>query len=162
MNFTVQNKGKTPVKLGALFLLSWFIFLLFLSSPGFGQQATRICDQPPGQRTRLIQSFGHRSTSLVGPIATEEAFVALFSQDKFLRDFREVLRQACLENYEADILSAVRSGDVSETTVTSGTEIKWVAGRRGGRVKVVGPARYVITSTLLQRQRCLAIFYCWM
>ena len=144
MNFTVQNKGKTPLKLGALFLLSWFIFLLFLSSPGFSQTATRICDQPPGQRTRLIQSFGHRSTSLVGPISSEENFVALFSQDKFLRDFREVLRQACLENYESDILSAVR-GDVSETTITSGTEIKWVAGRRGGRVKVVGPARYVGT-----------------
>jgi hypothetical protein len=144
MNFTVQNKEKFSRKFGLLFFFSWFVCMLFLSSSGFGQ-TTRICDQPPGQRTRLIQSFGHRSTSLVGPIANEEAFVALFSQDRFLADFREVLRQACLEQYESDLLSAIRGGEVSETTITSGTEIRWVAGRRGGRVKVVGPARYVGT-----------------
>jgi hypothetical protein len=143
MNFTVQNKEKISNRLGNLFFLSLFVCMLFLSSPGFGQ-TTRICDQPPGQRTRLIQSFGHRSTSLTGPIASRDAFVAMFSQDKFLADFREVLRQACLENYESEMLSAIRGG-VSETTITSGTEIKWVAGRRGGRVKVVGPARYVGT-----------------
>src|SRR5688500_12863083 len=133
MNFTVQNKEKISRKYGALFLFSLFVSMLFLSSPGFAQ-TTRICDQPPGQRVRLIQSFGHRSTSLVGPIQTEEAFVALFSQDKFMNDFREVLRQACLENYESDIVSAVRAG-VDETTITAGTDIRWVAGRRGGRVK---------------------------
>ncbi len=143
MNFTVQNKEKISKLFGNLFFFSLFVCMLFLSTPGFGQ-TTRICDQPPGQRVRLIQSFGHRSTSLTGPISSQEKFVAMFSQDKFLGDFREVLRQACLENYESEIMSAVR-GSVSETTITSGTEIKWVAGRRGGRVKVVGPARYVGT-----------------
>jgi hypothetical protein len=143
MNFTVQNKERISRRIGALFFFSCFVFGLLLSTPGFAQ-TTRICDQPPGQRVRLIQSFGHRSTSLVGPVATEDAFVALFAQDKFMNDFREVLRQACLENYEADILSAIRGG-VDETTITAGTDIKWVAGRRGGRVKVVGPARYVGT-----------------
>jgi hypothetical protein len=143
MNFTVQNKEKISKRFATLLFFSWFVCLLLLSSPGFAQ-TTRICDQPPGQRVRLIQSFGHRSTSLVGPIQTEEAFVALFSQDKFMNDFREVLRQACLENYESDIVSAIRGG-VDETTITAGTDIRWVAGRRGGRVKVVGPARYVGT-----------------
>ena len=140
MNFTVKNKERISKKFGILFF-SWFVCMLLLSSPGFAQ-TTRICDQPPGQRVRLIQSFGHRSTSLTGPVKTQDAFVAMFSQDKFLVTLREVLKQACLENYESDIVSAVRGG-VSETTITSGTEIKWVAGRRGGRVKVVGPARYV-------------------
>src|SRR4030095_5368849 len=88
MNFTVQRKEKTSLKFLSLFLFSWFVCLLFLSSPGFGATTTtRICDQPPGARTRLIQSFGHRSTTLVGPLASKEAFVALFSQDKFLKAF---------------------------------------------------------------------------
>jgi hypothetical protein len=145
MNFTVHRKEKTSLKFVSLFLFSWFVCLLFLSTPGFGATTTRICDQPAGARTRLIQSFGHRSTTLVGPVASRDAFVALFSQDKFLKAFHEVLVQACLENYESDILNAVKSGEITETTITSGTEMKWVAGRRSGRVKVSGPARYVGT-----------------
>jgi hypothetical protein len=147
MNFTVRRKEK---KFLSLFLFSLFVVLTFLSTPGFSATprsaaAPRICDQPPGARTRLIQSFGQRSTTLVGPVQTKEAFVALFSQDKFLQNFHEVLVQACLDQYESDILNAVKTGEITETTITSGTEMKWAAGRRSGRVKVSGPSRYIGT-----------------
>jgi len=141
MNSTVLKREK---KFIGLFLFSLFVSLLFLSTPGFSA-TTRMCDQPPGARTRLIQSFGQRSTTLVGPVNSREAFVALFSQEKFLRDFHEVLVQACLENYESEILNAVRTGEITETTITTGTEMKWAAGRRSGRVKVSGPSRYIGT-----------------
>jgi len=78
-------------------------------------------------------------------VASKEAFVALFSQDKFLRDFHQVLVQACLDNYESEILNAIRTGEITETTITTGTEMKWGSGRRSGRVKVSGPARYIGT-----------------
>ena len=144
MNCTVHKPEKTSTKGISLFLFSWFICLLFLSSPGFGA-TTRICDQPAGARTRLIQSFGHRSTTLAGPVASKDAFVALFSQDRFLRDFRDILKQACLENYESEILNAIRTGEVTETTITAGTEMKWMSGRRSGRAKISGPSRYIGT-----------------
>jgi hypothetical protein len=137
MSSIIQNRIASRI---LVIVAVWSFFLLF-SVTAFAQ-TTRICDQPPGQRVRLIQSWGHRSTSLVGPIASDEAFIALFSQDRFLADFREILRQACLEQYESEILAAIRDG-VEETTITTGTDMRWVAGRRGGRPKVSGPSRYI-------------------
>jgi hypothetical protein len=143
-------RKKKVLKFLTVFLSTLFFVLLFLSTPGFSATAKsavapRICDQPAGARTRLIQSFGQRSTTLVGPVKTKEAFLALFSQDKFLKNFHEILVQACLDSYETEILNAVKNGEITETTITSGTEMKWAAGRRSGRVKVSGPSRYIGT-----------------
>jgi hypothetical protein len=148
--FMKRPRNKTVLKFLTVFLSTSFFVLLFLSTPGFSASAKtafapRICDQPAGARTRLIQSFGQRSTTLVGPVKSKEAFIALFSQDKFLKNFHEILVQACLENYESDIVNAIKSGEIKETTLVSGTELRWAAGRRSGRVKVSGPSRYIGT-----------------
>jgi hypothetical protein len=143
-------RERNVLKFLTVFLFASVFVLLFLSTPGYSATsntaaAPRICDQPAGARTRLIQSFGQRSTTLVGPVKSKEDFLALFSQDKFLKNFHEILVQACLDNYESDILNAVKTGEITESTITSGTEMKWAAGRRSGRVKVSGPSRYIGT-----------------
>jgi hypothetical protein len=97
---------------------------------GFRGLALVTAQQPSGQ-VRSLRNLGGASR-FTPPVRNIDALRRTMSRPRTQTDIGTVLDEAGLGSVRGEVLKALTGGEVSETTMAPGTNMEWMAYRRGG------------------------------
>ena len=86
---------------------------------------------------RKITKLGNPSTRFTAPIASAAGLKKTFAAKTNQTNVAAVLDQAGLGSLTPRVLAVLTAGEVRETSVPSGTAMRWMALRRGGKPSIV-------------------------
>lgn len=98
--------------------------------------------QQAAPKVQSLRSVGG-PTRFTAPVRTVDALKKTMSAQRIQNDIGTVLEKAGLGSTRGEVIKALTDGTVMETTLPSGTEMQWMAFRRGGKQPdITGPIRW--------------------